>query len=839
MMADTTLRSPLRGWLASLDEVPDEVFAQRLLGDGLCIDPTNHTLHAPCDADVFSLPSSRHAIALRTAEGAEILLHVGIDTVALGGEGFAAHVHVGDRVTTGQRLITFDLAGLGPRAKSLVTPIVVTNGDAFELAIEVCDREVEVGDRIGIIRARNHSASESLVSEMGPRATRRLIVTLEHGIHARPAATLASAAKKFAADIQLCCGDRCANAKSAVAMLSLGVKSGDAIELSVSEPGADQILDTLQPLFSGGLRADAASNPSSPALAQDEQSINARIRAVVASRGIGVGRAVLLRAREIVVDEAGQGIAQETSEFERSRAEVRARLERMSNSAHATAREVIAAHLEFLDDWELVAAARRAISRGKSAGFAWRRAVRDSADTLRALGDPRLVERIDDLLDLESQVLEALVGANTASAPALPERAIILCDDLKPSQFVALDPTRIAGICMAKGGPTSHVAILAAALGIPMLVAAGPHVLSIEPDRWLVLDGDTGLLHVAPDPAEVAAAEMALTDRHHRKQIERASAQAECRTVDGQRIEVFANLGSLAEVGVAIANGAEGCGLLRSEFLFLERSTAPDEAEQRRAYQAIATALGERPLIIRTLDIGGDKPIAYLPLPPEANPALGLRGIRTGLWRPDLLRTQLRAILSVQPIEQCHVLLPMITDVGELRAIRRIVGEVSRELRREASVRIGVMIETPAAAVSAEQLAKECDFLSIGTNDLTQYTLAMDRTHPELAHRIDALHPAVLRLIELVTTGAQRHERMVAVCGALASDPAAVPILLGLGIRELSVVPASIPQIKALVRTLTLESAAGLAQAALQLESAEAVRALVHQHAQRTAQVTT
>jgi phosphocarrier protein FPr/phosphocarrier protein len=562
-----------------------------------------------------------------------------------------------------------------------------------------------------------------------------------------------------------------------------------------------------------------------------------RIRGVTASRGLGVGRAVLLRAREIAVDEAGRGVAHETAELDRARAEVRGRLERLASTAHATAKEVIAAHLEFLDDWELVASARRAISRGKSAGYAWRRAVRESADTLRALDDPRLMERIDDLLDLESQVLEVLVGTSAVVAPVLPERAIVVCEDLKPSQFVALDAARVAGICMAAGGPTSHVAILASALGIPMVVAAGAAVLTIEEDRCLVLDADNGVLHTTPDAAEIAAAEQLLQSRHQRKQIERASAQAECRTADGERIEVFANLGSLSEVGAAIANGAEGCGLLRSEFLFLERAAAPDEDEQRREYQAIANALSGRPLIIRTLDIGGDKPIPYLPLPPEENPALGLRGIRTSLWRPDLLRTQLRALLGV-PGDQCRVLLPMITDVGELRAIRRIIAEVCRELRRAADIQVGVMIETPAAAVSAEQLAKECDFLSIGTNDLTQYTLAMDRTHSELAHRIDALHPAVLRLIDLVTSGAQRHERLVAVCGGLASDPAAVAILIGLGVRELSVVPASIPQIKAIVRNLTLESAATLAQAALSLESAEAVRALVHQHAQQAARVT-
>ncbi|HVF17268.1 MAG TPA: glucose PTS transporter subunit IIA, partial [Steroidobacteraceae bacterium] len=708
-MSDTLLHSPLCGWLTSLDEVPDDVFAQRLLGAGVSIDPTGNTLHAPCDGIVISLPASQHAVAIRTDDGAEILLHIGIDTVALKGEGFESHVAVGDRVSSGQRLITFDLDQLARRAKSLITPIVVTNGDAFELTFETLSREVDVGDLIAVVRATKAAVIAAQTSAETLKA--KFVVELEHGIHARPAAAIANAAKGFAATIQLRINDRSANAKSAVALMSLGIKAKDEITIEVTGADAQCALDVFAPLLRETHQTGHAVAAPKVVAANSEKSSSDRIRAVVASRGLAVGQAVLLKAKEIAVDEVGRGVTYETSEFERARADVRARLERMSATAHATAKEVIAAHLEFLDDWELVAAARRAISRGKSAGFAWRRAVRDSADTLKALGDSRLAERIDDLLDLEAQVLGSLVGTSAAQVPALPERAIIVCDDLKPSQFVALDATRVAGICMASGGPTSHVAILAAALGIPMLVAAGPSVLDVEAGRAIVLDADNGILHTRPDAEQITAAEDALASRQQRKQVERASAQAECRTADDIRIEVFANLGSVSEVAAAVGNGAEGCGLLRSEFLFLERTSAPDEVEQRHEYQSIATALGGRPLIIRTLDIGGDKEIPYLPLPPEENPALGLRGIRTSLWRPDLLRTQLRAILTLQPVDQCRILLPMITDVAEVRAIRRIINEICRELRRDAPVSIGVMIETPAAAVSAEQLARECDFL--------------------------------------------------------------------------------------------------------------------------------
>jgi len=305
-----------------------------------------------------------------------------------------------------------------------------------------------------------------------------------------------------------------------------------------------------------------------------------------------------------------------------------------------------------------------------------------------------------------------------------------------------------------------------------------------------------------------------------------AAAQRECHTADGTRIEVLANIGSVAEAQAAVRNGAEGCGLLRTEFLFLDRLSPPTEAEQSAEYQKIADVLGARPLTIRTLDAGGDKPIAYLPLPEEENPALGLRGVRTSLAFPQLLRTQLRAVLAVGGPAQCRLLLPMISEVEEIQTVRRLLDEVCRELGRAERISVGVMIETPASAVLAERLAAVADFLSIGTNDLTQYTLAMDRGNPQLAARLDALHPAVLRLIARTAEGARTHGRHVAVCGGLASEPLAAPLLVGLGVDELSAVPAVIPQLKARIESVSLSECRALAQQALGQESAAAVRAL-------------
>ena len=840
-MANLTLVSPLRGWCAPLDETPDAVFAQRLLGDGVAIDPTEGVLCAPCDGEVISVAAASHAVALRAANGAEILLHVGIDTVALGGEGFKVLVAAGASVRSGEPLLNFDLDVLARRAKSLMTPIVITNGERFSIANARTGRAVAVGDPLLDLQPASSETKAKRDEPVAEEASERVTIAHDHGIHARPAALIANFAKTTPAEITIAARGRSANAKSAVALMSLGVQRGDELTLAAAGKGAAKSVGELKRLILPLDEKTAGASKVAPTAAAPPASSRVgagnRLRGVIASRGLAVGRAVPLQGAEIQVIEAGKGVAHETEEFERARASVRARLEQLAASSPGTAREVIAAHLEFLDDWELVASARRAITRGKSAGFAWRRAVRDSADTLRALGDPRMSERVDDLLDLESQVLLTLHGAEPIVIRDLPERAILLAADLKPSQLVSLDATRLAGICLAAGGPTSHVAILAAAMGIPALVALGPAVLDVAEGTWLVLDAEQGNLATAPDQTALAAAEQMLAARQQRKQVERAAAHADCRTADGIRIEVFANLGSLAEAQVAMAHGAEGCGLLRTEFLFLERDAPPDEDEQLQQYQGIATTLAGRPLVIRTLDIGGDKPIPYLPMPAEPNPALGLRGVRTSLWRPDLLRVQLRAILRVQPAGQCRVLLPMITDTAEIRAVRRMLDDVRRELRQSGSVSVGAMIETPAAALLAERVANEVEFLSIGTNDLTQYTLAMDRGHSELAHRIDGLHPAVLRLIATTVAAAEKHSRFVAVCGGLASEPAAVPVLLGLGVHELSVVPTLVPQLKSLIRTLTLDACRSLAQRAIALDTAEAVRALVNDFSASESQV--
>ena len=831
-MSNLVLSAPLKGWIAPLDETPDAVFAERMLGDGLAIDPLDSTLHAPCDAVVTTVHRARHAVTLRAANGAEILMHVGLETVALNGEGFSVFVKEGQSVKAGDKLLGFDIDLLAQRARSLITPVVITNLDAFEIVRRDQDRELAVGDFLMELAPLGGSAAASLVTD--GEVAREVVVPLAHGIHARPAARIAETARKFVAEVALVAVNRRASAKSPVGVMSLAIRHGDTIQVVASGMDAEAAILAVAELIDSGMGegGPVAAQAPAPAAVTPEPTGSAELprdgvlKGVLAAPGLAIGKAVRLAAADIVVREQGEGAAHEEAALAAALDTVRARIEKNAAKGDKARKAILGAHLAFLEDPELAASARRLIGEGKSAGYAWRKAVGGYVEALRGLGDRRLAERVDDLVDLERQVLRALAGEEDEGT-VLPPGSILLADELLPSQLMGVDPAAVAGFVTARGGPTSHVAILAAAMGIPAMVAVGGALLKVKDGATLILDADSGVLRVAPDAPALEAAQTALAQRQERKAAAKAAAHDACVTQDGVRIEVFANTGSLNDALAAVANGAEGSGLLRTEFLFLDRDTPPDEDEQARQYQAIASALDGKPLIIRTLDVGGDKAAPYLPIPAEENPALGLRGVRVSLWRPHLLKTQLRAILRVKPLGQCKIMVPMIASLDELRAVRAVLDEAKREMGIVERIELGVMIETPAAAMTADLIAAEADFLSVGTNDLTQYVLAMDRGNPELAARIDALHPAVLRMIDQTCKGAAKHHRWVGVCGGLASDVAATPILLGLGVTELSTTASIAPEVKARVRSLSLDSCRTLAAQALDQTSPEAVRALV------------
>jgi phosphoenolpyruvate-protein phosphotransferase len=837
-MSILQIRAPFDGWCAALDEVPDPVFAGRMLGDGLAIDPTSGVLLAPCSGEVITLPASAHAVSIRAADGIDVLIHIGVDTVQLGGRGFDALVRPGVAVRAGAELIRFDLDVVARAAKSLMTPIVVTPMDGLSLQRRRAAGAVSAGDLLFEIAGA--AAGDARMAGPSVEASSRgtLIVALLQGLHARPAALLAQRAKSFDAQISLGAHGRHANARSVVAIMALGVRKGDELSIEAAGSDAAQAVASMIEGIQQALRMEASAGHGAAvraaaapiaAGAPGNSSSGDVLAGSIAVPGFAVGIAARIERREIAVAENGAGPAQESAALEQALVHVRARLARVADTGGVERREIIAAHLEFLADPQVREDAHELIAAGKSAGFAWRAAIRRAIAGLEALDDSRLRERADDLLDVESHVLLALAGEARPINIPLPDGAVLLADDLLPSELTALDRQRLAAICLAGGGATSHVAILAAAMEIPMLIGLGAGIREIAGGTTVIVDAEGGILQSAPTAAAIEQARTRVELRRVHTDTSRAEAQAPCRTLDGTRIEVFANLGNVMDAAAAVANGAEGCGLLRTEFLFIDRDTAPDEAEQLAAYQAIATALGARPLILRLMDVGGDKPLRYLPLPAEENPALGLRGVRTALTRPDLLRTQLRAALQVQPANNVRLLVPMVTDVAEIRAVRSAVAEITRDLGIPGRIELGAMIETPAAALTARRLIREVEFLSIGSNDLTQYTLAMDRGHSQLAGRTDALHPAVLKLMAAAASAGMAAGKTVAVCGGIAADRLAVPILLGLGVRELSVVPAAVPAVKRQIRMLRIQDCAELAARCLDLASPAEVRASVAQ----------
>jgi phosphoenolpyruvate-protein phosphotransferase len=823
------LFAPLAGWCMPLSEVPDPVFADKLAGDGVAIDPTGNMLHAPCDGEIVPMQGASHAVTVRSEAGIDILMHVGIDTVQLAGEGFELLVAPGQRVRAGDPLLRFDLDLLARRARSLITPIVLASEGTIATRLE--NRCVAVGELLMEIDVAEAVSAHPGRDETQPgrdEARRGFRVPFDHGLHVRPAALIAAALRPFGAQITIAARGRNANARSTVAMMALGVRCGDTIEVRAVGADARSALEALGALLvaeipAAQIPAAARTEVPSPAGALARSQ---RIEGVIASRGVAVGVAVRWSEPELAVAERGASEPSETAALRNAVAFVRHHLAERAAASEGQAAELLCAHCELVDDPELAERASQWLKRGFSAAYAWRRATRSMMETLESLEDKRMRERAADLRDLESQVIRVLAGELPAIGRELPLNAIVLADDLMPSQLLGLDATRVAGLVLARGGATSHVAIIAAANAIATLVAAGPAILEVAEGTPLVLDAEHGWIDIDPPAAELAAATRAAVQRAEERAADLAVARHPSSTLDGVRVVVNANVGSLDEARAAVRNGAEGCGLLRTEFLFLERREAPGEDEQAAEYQGIVLALEGRPATIRTLDAGGDKPIAYLPMPREDNPALGLRGVRASLRHPDLLKTQLRAMLRITPHGLCRIMLPMVNDLEDLRAVRALAAECARELGRPALPAIGVMVETPAAALLSGQLAGEADFLSIGTNDLSQYTLAIDRGHPELAERLDALHPAVLRMIATVAQAGRAAGKSVSVCGAMGSDVDALPILIGLGVHEISATPAMVPRLKRTVRLLDAAQCRELALRALEQHGAAAVREL-------------
>jgi phosphocarrier protein FPr len=482
-----------------------------------------------------------------------------------------------------------------------------------------------------------------------------------------------------------------------------------------------------------------------------------------------------------------------------------------------------------LEDPELAGEAARIIREGGAgAAFAWESASGKLADRLAALDDPYLRARAADLRDVAARVMRRLTGAR-ATLPTLGSPSILAAHDLAPSEVKELDPKLVLGLCLEMGSASAHSVILARAMGIPAVAGLGPGLLAVPEGTVIAMDGASGSVWLDPGEDRIRDFDERRRAWLENRRLAEAGRKKPAATRDGLPIRVVANISGVAEAAQAVEYGADGVGVLRTEFLFLDREEPPGEEEQLAAYAAIAGALDGRPLVVRTLDIGGDKSVSYVDIGEEANPFLGWRGIRLTLDRGDLLRTQLRAILRAGAEGPVDILLPMVSSLSELRRARAMLAEVEADLARaglpfQANARVGVMIETPAAVAIADQLAREAAFFSIGSNDLIQYVMVADRTNARVAPMADPFQPAVLRVLRQAIEAGRQAAIEVALCGELAADPLATPLLIGLGLEELSVSAPLVPEVKQAVARWTLAEARRISGEALSLDSSEEVR---------------
>lgn len=883
MAADPVLlMAPLTGVMVPIEEVPDPVFAQKMVGDGFSIFPMTDVLRSPVDGEVVHVHDAKHAITVRSGEGLEVLMHIGLDTVSMGGEGFDVRVSAGQQVKAGDALIVFDLAAVRERAESVLTQVVVANGelvDRIETMNGVVAEGVDVTASVYLaaapaassgaaapVSAPSGSTAVGAAGEGGAGGASaggagddgqavegdEIVIPNPTGLHARPAATLAGIAKEFSSAVQLRSGERSADAKSIIAIMALGLAHHAPVRVVATGPDAQAAVDRVTSEIRGGLGEDVEQAPAGgpdttampaleiPQAAEAEHSAPAARRSedpdvylgVSASPGLGVGTIVHLR------DEA--------AEFEETAADPQAELTRLDTALEQGRGEladlqlkladdpekaaIFGAHTELLDDPSLRESATRGIEGGASAPAAWREAFNQVADQFAALDNEVLAGRAVDVRDVGRRVLRLLTGAEATGMSGgmdLPDRTILVAEDLAPSDTAQMDPSKVAGFATVFGGASSHVAIIARSLGIPAVAGIEAATLDVADGTLAVLDGGAGSLRVNVTEDEVTR----VAERQQRMATQReadlARAFDPAVTSDGHHIEVVANIGGAEDARHAVTMGAEGVGLLRSEFVFMGRSTAPTEDEQTEIYREIAGALGDgQPLVIRTLDVGGDKPLPYLPIPHEENPFLGIRGVRVGLEQPEVLRTQVRAILRAADAgAKLQVMFPMIATLEDFRSAKAIFDEEAASLG-VTGVPLGIMVEVPSVAVMARQFAREADFFSVGTNDLTSYTLAMDRGHPKLAPQVDPCNPAVLQLIGQAALAAHDNGKWLGICGGIASDVQAVPFLIGLGVNELSCSIPAIPEIKAAVRSYSFEECRELARRALDCSTAAEVRAL-------------
>ncbi|MBF2063742.1 MAG: phosphoenolpyruvate--protein phosphotransferase [Calothrix sp. C42_A2020_038] len=724
---------------------------------------------------------------------------------------------------------------------------------ASQLGINISTSSISSVNQFQISQQPEQRFEEPLKKSTPKHHTKeiRMAVSNRMGLHARPAAQFVATSLRFQAQIKvknLTKNTEYVRADSINQVAMLGVRHGHELAISATGVDADAALAALQALIENNFgEGDTPVRPEVH-ITPDETFISTAaptLRGIPASPGVAIAPSLRYAAALIVrhqlptvhsqqyyIENPEQEWQYLQNALRDAALEIEALLSQASTQIGDAEAAIFDAHLLFLNDPVILEALQHYIYvRHINAASAWQAVVEELTNQYRTHYDSYLRSRAADVMDVGQRVLRLLLGTAAAHLN-LTTPSILIATDLTPSDTAQLDTSKVLGICTTAGSATSHTAIIARSLGIPAVVGVPEGILRVADGTVVALNGGTGNVWVEPSVDIITAIEAQREAWHNSEQKAFRSAHKNAITTDGRRIIVYANIGGVADAQVAMSMGAEGVGLLRTEFLYLDRTTPPSEEEQLKVYQGITQVLESRPLTIRTFDIGGDKPVPYLNLPSENNPFLGWRGIRFCLDRTELFKTQLRAILRASAEGNIKIMFPMIATVGELKAAKATLEEVQNELRQREirfndKIKVGIMVEVPSAVAIADQLAPEVDFFSIGTNDLSQYIMACDRTNPQVAGLADALHPAVLRMVQQAVKAGHKAGIAVSLCGELGSDPIATPILIGLGLDDVSLNPQAIPRCKKAITQLSFIEAETIVSEALKQDSAAKVRELL------------
>lgn len=559
------------------------------------------------------------------------------------------------------------------------------------------------------------------------------------------------------------------------------------------------------------------------------------IKGVAASSGIAMAKALVVERKAVLVE--NKGVSDIDREKKRFLGAVEAARDQIIRIRDLTEKKlgkdksaIFDAHLMMLDDPELIDAVTMQIqNEGVNAEYALKNTVDMFVGIFEQMDNEYMRERASDIKDVGGRITNILLGINDTSLSEIYEKCIVVARDLTPSDTAQMDSEMVQGFVTDVGGRTSHSAIMARTLEIPAVVGTQSGTENIKNGDFIIVDGDKGIVIINPDQEVIDEYNKKIEDIIKFKKELLIFKDAESITLDGRSVELAANIGSPKDVAGALKNGAEGVGLFRTEFLYMDRDSMPTEEEQYNAYREVLEGMGKRPVIIRTLDIGGDKKLSYLPIGDEMNPFLGYRAIRICLDRRDIFKTQLRALYRASVYGRLKIMFPMISSLQEILSAKEIIEEIKKELINEGKpfsddVQVGIMIEIPSAAVISDILAKHVDFFSIGTNDLVQYSLAVDRMNEKISHMYDPFNPAVLRLIKMVIDNGHREGKMVGMCGEMAGDAAAIPLLLGLGLDEFSMSAVSILNARKLVRSLDYNKAQEIANRALEFGTSQEIK---------------